>query len=104
MLAGEGAALAEYIKKNERIPRRGEVGWSGETITQFEELGYVMSGSRHKRMEAVRKRKENQIFSAEEKRLLIINETRKKEEKEAKVLEEMRHLIRKKEHEEASKG
>ena len=33
----------------------------------FEESGYVMSGSRHRRMEAVRIRKENQICSADEK-------------------------------------
>jgi len=102
LLAGEGTALAEYIRKNERIPRRGEVGLDGEKIKQFEELGYVMSGSRNKRMEAVRKRKENQIFSAEEKRLLVINETKKREEKEAKVLEDLRHLIKKKEYENAT--
>ena len=28
-----------------------------------QELGYVMSGSRHKRMNAVRMRKENQVYS-----------------------------------------
>ena len=102
LLAGEGDALAEFVKRNERIPRRGEVGWDGEKIKQLEDLGYVMSGSRHKRMEAVRKRKENQIITAEGKRLMIINEKRKTMEKEAKVLEEMRHLIKKKEHEEAA--
>lgn len=103
LLSGEGPALAEFIRRNERIPRRGEVGYDGDRIQQFEELGYVMSGSRHKRMEAVRKRKENQIFSAEEKRLLLISETKKRQEKESKVLEEMRHLIRKKEHEDAAR-
>lgn len=102
LLAGEGEAIAEFVKNNERIPRRGEVGYDGEQIKKLEELGYVMSGSRHKRMEAVRKRKENQIISAEEKRLLIINERQKKMEKEAKVLEEVRHLIKKKEYETAA--
>ena len=102
LLSGEGTAIAEFVRRNERIPRRGEVGYDGEQIKQFEELGYVMSGSRHKRMEAVRKRKENQIFSAEEKRLFLINETKRREEKETKVLNELRHLIRKKEHEEKS--
>jgi hypothetical protein len=33
---------------------------------------WVMSGSRHRRMEAVRLRKENQIYSADEKRALAM--------------------------------
>ena len=40
---------------------------SAEEIEKYEQLGYVMSGSRHKRMNAVRVRKENQIYSVEEK-------------------------------------
>ncbi len=43
---GEGAAIAQYVQLNKRIPRRGEVGWNGEEIDQLEKLGYVMSGSR----------------------------------------------------------
>ncbi|KAH8093376.1 hypothetical protein JL720_4506 [Aureococcus anophagefferens] len=65
---GEGAAIAQYVQKNMRIPRRGEVGWQGEEIERLESVGYVMSGSRHARMNAVRIRKENQVYSAEEKR------------------------------------
>lgn len=38
------------------------------TIEKFEDAGYVMSGSRHRRMNAVRVRKENQVITAEEKR------------------------------------
>jgi hypothetical protein len=45
-----------------RIPRRGEIGWSGEEIEGLENQGFVMSGSRHKRMNAVRIRKENQVW------------------------------------------
>lgn len=45
-----------------RIPRRGEIGWSGEEIDTLETQGYVMSGLRHKRMNAVRIRKENQVI------------------------------------------
>jgi len=37
-----------------RIPRRGEVGLDSEQIEKFENIGYVMSGSRHSRMNAVR--------------------------------------------------
>ena len=68
LLPGEGEALAQYVQAGKRIPRRGEVGLSAEEIEKFETMGYVMSGSRHKRMNAVRVRKENQIYSVEEKR------------------------------------
>ena len=61
LLPGEGAAIAQYVQQNMRIPRRGEIGWSGKEIEGLENQGYVMSGSRHKRMNAVRLRKENQV-------------------------------------------
>ena len=60
-MPGEGAAIAQYVQQNMRIPRRGEIGWSGEEIESLEQQGYVMSGSRHKLMNAVRLRKENQV-------------------------------------------
>ena len=58
--AGEGAAMAAYVQSGKRIPRRGEVGLRADEIERFESLGYVMSGSRHNRMNAIRIRKENQ--------------------------------------------
>jgi hypothetical protein len=61
LLPGEGAAIALFVQQNMRIPRRGEIGWSGEEIEGLEDQGFVMSGSRHKRMNAVRIRKENQV-------------------------------------------
>merc|ERR1719163_854579 len=67
---GEGTAMAQYAAEGKRIPRRGEVGLKAEEIEMFENEGFVMSGSRHKRMNAVRIRKENQVYSAEEKRAL----------------------------------
>lgn len=70
LLPGEGAAMAAYVADGKRIPRRGEIGLTSEEIEYFEKQGYVMSGSRHRRMEAVRLRKENQIYSADEKRAL----------------------------------
>ncbi|GLD93297.1 hypothetical protein PINS_up001889 [Pythium insidiosum] len=80
---GEGEAIAQYVQKNMRIPRRGEVGWSGQEIENLESLGYVMSGSRHKRMNAVRLRKENQVYTAEEKRALaLINFEEKQQRRE----------------------
>lgn len=49
MMPGEAEAYAKYVQENKRIPRRGEVGLSSDEIEKFETLGYVMSGSRHKR-------------------------------------------------------
>ena len=46
LLPGEGSAMAQYVQSNKRIPRRGEVGMTAEEIESFENLGYVMSGSR----------------------------------------------------------
>ncbi|KAI8014282.1 NKAP family protein [Camellia lanceoleosa] len=69
---GEGDAIAQYVQQGKRIPRRGEVGLSAEEIQKFESLGYVMSGSRHQRMNAIRIRKENQVYSAEDKRALTM--------------------------------
>ena len=42
-----------------------------------------MSGSRHKRMNAVRMRKENQVYSAEEKRALAMFNYEEKQKREA---------------------
>ena len=62
MRPGEGTAMAAYVQSGKRIPRRGEVGMSADQIVNFEDLGYVMSGSRHNRMNAIRIRKENQVL------------------------------------------
>ena len=42
LLPGEGAAIAQYVQKNMRIPRRGEVGWNGTEIEGLEKQGYVV--------------------------------------------------------------
>ena len=49
LLPGEGAAMAAYIAEGKRIPRRGEIGLTSEEIVKYEEDGWVMSGSRHRR-------------------------------------------------------
>ncbi len=59
--------MAGFVEAGKRIPRRGEIGLTSNEIEKFEDAGYVMSGSRHRRMEAVRIRKENQIYSADDK-------------------------------------
>jgi hypothetical protein len=47
LLPGEGAAMAAYIAEGKRIPRRGEIGLTSNEIKDFEETGFVMSGSRY---------------------------------------------------------
>ena len=81
------------MQSGKRIPRRGEVGLSSDEISKFETLGYIMSGSRHSRMNAVRIRKENQIYSAEEKAALAMYNFEENKRKEAKILEDMKMLV-----------
>jgi hypothetical protein len=85
--------MLEYVASGKRIPRRGEVGLNSDQIAHFETLGYIMSGSRHSRMNAVRMRKENQIYSAEEKAALAMLNFEENKRKEAVLLEDMRRLV-----------
>lgn len=93
LLPGEGQAIAQYVQQNKRVPRRGEVGWQGEEIDELEQAGYVMSGSRHSRMNAIRLRKENQVYTAEEKRALAMLNYEQQKQKEARLVAEMRALV-----------
>lgn len=93
MRPGEAEAMAEFVQSGKRIPRRGEVGLTAEQIESFENLGYVMSGSRHRRMNAVRLRKENQVYSAEEQRALQIFNLEKRNAKEQQVIDDLNHLL-----------
>ncbi|CAI9767198.1 unnamed protein product [Fraxinus pennsylvanica] len=90
---GEGDAIAQYVQQGKRIPRRGEVGLSAEEIQKFETLGYVMSGSRHQRMNAIRIRKENQVYSAEDKRALAMFNYEEKSKREQKVMADLQRLV-----------
>ena len=47
LLPGEGAAMAAYIAEGKRIPRRGEIGLTSDEIVKYEDMGFVMSGSRY---------------------------------------------------------
>ena len=38
--------MAAYVESGQRIPRRGEIGLTSGEINTFEDVGYVMSGSR----------------------------------------------------------
>jgi hypothetical protein len=88
--------MAAYVAEGKRIPRRGEIGLTSEEIETFEEVGYVMSGSRHRRMEAVRLRKENQIYSADEKRALAMFSKEERSKRENKILGQFREIIQRK--------
>lgn len=90
---GEGAAMQAFAQAGARIPRRGEVGWNGDEIARMESVGFVMSGTRSRRMNEVRIRKENQVYSAEEKRALALFKFEEKEAREAKVMAEFQALV-----------
>lgn len=98
LLRGEGSAMAAFLKDDidMRIPRRGEIGLTSDEIATFEEVGYVMSGSRHRRMNAVRMRKENQVISAEEKRGILKLQQEERERREAILREEFQELVKEK--------
>lgn len=85
--------MAAYVQSGKRIPRRGEVGLSAGEIQKFEGLGYIMSGSRHSRMNAIRIRKENQVYSAEEKAALAMFNAEENKRKEQKILANMKALV-----------
>ncbi len=95
LLRGEGSAMAAFLQDGTdvRIPRRGEIGLTSDEIGDFESVGYVMSGSRHRRMNAVRMRKENQVISAEEKRGILKLQQEEKGRREAILREEFQELL-----------
>merc|ERR1719169_323548 len=88
--------MAQFVQAGKRIPRRGEVGVTTEQIEEYENLGFVMSGSRHRRMNAVRIRKENQVYSAEEKRALAMYNFEEKANREAQLVSDLRDMLEKK--------
>lgn len=95
LLRGEGSAMAAFLVDGteQRIPRRGEIGLASDEIAAYEDVGYVMSGSRHRRMNAVRMRKENQVISAEEKRGILKLQQEERQRREAILREEFQELV-----------
>ncbi|KAF8629306.1 hypothetical protein AX15_003523 [Amanita polypyramis BW_CC] len=99
LLRGEGSAMAAFLQEggtDARIPRRGEIGLTSDQIASFESVGYVMSGSRHRRMNAVRLRKENQVINTEEKRSILKLQREERERREAILREEFTELVHEK--------
>lgn len=95
LLRGEGEAMAAFVSEGQRIPRRGEIGLESHEIEKFEAAGFVMSGSRHRRMNAVRIRKENQVISAEEKRGILKLQKEEQSKKEAMIVGSFKELVEK---------
>lgn len=93
MLYGEAEAMAAYAADGRRIPRRGEIGIESARIEEFEAAGYVMSGNRHKRMNAVRLRKENQVINAEEKRAILKLQREENMRKEGAIVSQFREML-----------
>ncbi|WWC65694.1 uncharacterized protein I303_108315 [Kwoniella dejecticola CBS 10117] len=93
MRPGEGEAMAAYAESGQRIPRRGEIGMEASTIEKFEQSGYVMSGSRHQRMNAVRMRKENQVINEAEKRAILKLQREEKEKKEGMIITQFKEMM-----------
>lgn len=85
--------MSHYVLEGKRIPRRGEIGLTSDEIASFESAGYVMSGSRHRRMEAVRLRKENQVYSADEKRALAMFNREERQKREQQIMSNLKELI-----------
>ena len=96
LLPGEGEAMAQFVADGKRIPRRGEIGLTSNEIESFEDVGFVMSGSRHRRMEAVRLRKENQIYNADDRRALAMFNYEERSKRETKLLTDFKEMVQKK--------
>ena len=86
----EAQKYAHYVQQGKRIPRRGEVGLTSQEIDKYESLGYVMSGLRHKKMTMARLKKEQQVYTAEEKRALAIYNLEEQLRKERNIINEMK--------------
>lgn len=69
-------------------------GWiKGETVIIVGGLYAILYALRHRRMEAVRLRKENQIYSADEKRALASFNQEERRKRESKILSSFREMV-----------
>lgn len=90
----EAQLYAQYIQRGKRIPRRGEVGITSNEIEYFESIGYVMSGTRHKKMNAARQRIEGKVYSAEDKRALSIFNLEENLRKEKNIINGFLYMLK----------
>ncbi|KAJ2709248.1 hypothetical protein H4R19_004349 [Coemansia spiralis] len=85
--------MAAFGQMGERIPRRGEVGMDQQLIGRLEASGYVMSGNRHRRADATRVRRETQGTTAEEKRVMLLQNAEERKKKESQVIADFREML-----------
>ena len=64
-----------------------------DQIEAFERAGFVMSGSRHGRMDAVRTRKEHQVISAEQRQSQLSQKRLDRARKEAEIIHQFRDMV-----------
>ena len=69
------------------------MGLEAAEIEGFERAGYVMSGNRHAKMNAIRERKEGQVYSAEEKAAMAMLAFEEQKTKEAKVIQDLKKMV-----------
>lgn len=93
--SGEAEGMVAYAREGKRIPRRGEIGLSAEDIDKLEKVGYVMSGNRNKRMNAVRLKKESQVINLEQDRKAALEKLEQKVLHEHEQLAEFREILNK---------
>lgn len=93
LLPGEAAAMRQYVEAGQRIPRRGEIGLDQNKIMQYEASGFVMSGSRNARMNAVRVRKEQQVINSQDKIELIRSKKEEADRKEGEIISQFKEIV-----------
>ncbi|UVC54612.1 hypothetical protein MACJ_003575 [Theileria orientalis] len=95
LLPGEGDAIAQFVQKGKRIPRRGEVGLTSDEIENFEKIGYVMSGSRHRAINAMRIKKESMVLTAEQERAKMLEKYQARMNKENEIVNNLKEMLSK---------
>ncbi|KAJ2773581.1 hypothetical protein IWQ56_000934 [Coemansia nantahalensis] len=85
--------MSASAQAGERIPRRGEVGMDQRLIGRLEASGYVMSGNRHRRADTARVRKDSQGITAEEKRLMLLQNEEVRKKKESQIIADFREML-----------
>ncbi|BFZ64450.1 hypothetical protein YB2330_005596 [Saitoella coloradoensis] len=70
-------------------------------LSKLEAAGYVLSGSRHKRMAALRAKASSKVLTEEDKKKKVQERLEERTRKEEEILEGFRSIVREREHEES---
>jgi hypothetical protein len=84
-----------------RMTVRGDVTRPIEEVERYESLGYVMSGSRHKKnnIPIAKNKKDAQSFTAEEKRALAVYNLEEQQRRENNIINQMKSIWKSKKEE-----